>query len=1370
MIVFVYDRWGNQIDYLKDFSEFAHDDEIGKIDTIEFTIPGVRLEKGNCLVWRDEFGAWHEHKVTSCTTEHVNGTVYQVVYAENSIVELMLKYIDDQRSYKASNAAALTKCLNGTRWTTGTVDAMGNGDVNFYHTSVYDGIVDINDTWGGDISTTITVGSNGVTARRVNHERQRGTDSGLIFTYGFDADSIERMEEMDNVYTRIHVFGKGEETETGGYGRRITFAEINDGKDYVEDNVAREKWGIPGTSGGKEHSEGTFVFDQVTDKSLLLELAYEKLEEVKKPRVTYKANVIVLANAGMDFKNAKTGDTVNIRDKVIDERLSGRFIRVRRYIVGTRPTEVTLGNIVRTISDVIREQNDVLKSLNNRSASWDGAAGANGQWLQDMIDNLNEAMNAVGGYVYWEPGEGITVYDKPQDQNPTMAIQLKGGGFRIANSKKSNGEWDWRTFGTGDGFTADLINVGVLQCGENKIDLNNGTVTFKNGIIQDLQSLNYLNLGTGEFRLAAATTIGDKTVPEYITEGINNFVNAVYDPKIAEIQAQLDGQLETWFFPYEPTLNNEPAVNWKTEAERAAHEGDLFFDKNTGYSYRFFKDGNTWKWQLVQDSDITKALEAAALAQDTADSKRRVFVATPKPPYDIGDLWVQGENGDLMRCATARKSGNYVSTDWIKATKYTDNSALEAFIGGDYKNTLKEINDQIDGKADTWYQTADPSKSWTTAALKKSHIGDLWLNPDTNVALMWDGSKWTEFEAEVPQEVFDKIDGKAQIFVNQPTPPYQVGDLWVQGSTGDIKRCMTGRKTGNYSASDWVLASKYTDDSALNNFLSNEYASTIKDIETQIDGKIETWYQASNPATSWNTDQKKEHIGDIWFNTSTTENSIKRWNGTAWVEMEVDPPSSVFDAIDGKAQIFVGEDTTAGRPKPPYYKNDLWFLGTNGGIKTCITTRKTGSYVSSDWAVKNNYIDKAAADASASAAVNGQTSEFVFNKLTNNGAIQGIYMEQGNLYINGTYIATGKIASPGGSYWDLDNGNFETIYTVSSSVNTTSTTYTRYLDSIVVVRMSSLYPFGIYKGARYRDVYKNGNPTKYYAYGSLTFIGGIEVDGSNVYFRADRVGVSKTNYITTGVSSRNRFGATFHNNDGDYLNIESTKSPNKSANTTDGCGFMTFNKSFLVAGGYDQRLWLWPPSTATNNTFEKLPNTYLYMGEGTTDHIRMQTNEYRYLFMPRAANGQTILAHVKNDKQNRSLYWDNDQCYLDHTSDRYLWWNTSYTELTHSNSSDTKLYMQSQYAQLYATSVAYLVVRPSFARMQNSDTSYVQVQNGSATLQAAKDRGVYVSSGSIMLKLSQTNYAYIGGSSMYIRNGTTGVGILNGTWYDKITF
>ena len=488
MIIWVYDRWGNQINCIGDFQDLAFDDELGSLDFIEFTIVGDVLEKGNYLVWRDEFGIWHEHIVRSVDRVHGQGEITQYVYAVNSISELTLSYKSERDSYGLSNAVAFQRLLEDTRWTSGSMENLGNANIKFYHTTVYDGIVAIVDTWGGELSTSITVTASGVTERKINHQKSRGSDDGLTFTYGFDMGNIERKVELDDVYTRLHVFGKGEpsynsEGTQSGYGRRLTFESVNGGKDYVEDAAAMQTWGVVGKNGVKQHSEGVCIFDKCEDPSELLALGKAKLEEVKVPRITYTADVAILADAGMEFKNARTGDVCYIRDKELDERLNGRIIHTRRYISGSKPTEITLGNLKRTVKDIFQEQSKAIQKLTDSAANWNGVADYNRAWLANMMNTLNESINATGGYAYWEEGEGITVYDKPKNSNPTKCIQLKGGSFRIANSKKSNGEWDFKTFGTGDGFTASLLNVGSIVCGENTINLDSGLVTLKDGTI-----------------------------------------------------------------------------------------------------------------------------------------------------------------------------------------------------------------------------------------------------------------------------------------------------------------------------------------------------------------------------------------------------------------------------------------------------------------------------------------------------------------------------------------------------------------------------------------------------------------------------------------------------------------------------------------------------------------------------------------------------------------------------------------------------------------------------------------------------------------------------------------------------------------------
>lgn len=280
-----------------------------------------------------------------------------------------------------------------------------------------------------------------------------------------------------------------------------------------------------------------------------------------------------------------------------------------------------------------------------------------------------------------------------------------------------------------------------------------------------------------------------------------DYIDNTLPGELSEINKRLDGVVENWFYPYTPSLYNEPAQTWIADGEQENHIGDTFTntlpanfdptdagcweqgsigasyidgiktwdqikiadsthirlktpvggipkgavlsvgegytmgynpiassgaviasyvwsqsytvgsdnpyiafvirktdnakitpaeypqihftissDKTTnpdaGKSWRWVKEEDgTYKWTPIADSDAVKALQEAARAQDTADAKRRVFVVTPTTPYDVGDIWTQGEGGDIMRCIESRATGNFESSDWDKASKYTDDTA-----------------------------------------------------------------------------------------------------------------------------------------------------------------------------------------------------------------------------------------------------------------------------------------------------------------------------------------------------------------------------------------------------------------------------------------------------------------------------------------------------------------------------------------------------------------------------------------------------------------------------------------------------------------------------------------------------------------------
>ena len=148
-----------------------------------------------------------------------------------------------------------------------------------------------------------------------------------------------------------------------------------------------------------------------------------------------------------------------------------------------------------------------------------------------------------------------------------------------------------------------------------------------------------------------------------------------FNADVQNLQTQIDGSITTWFYEVAPTETNEPVVNWTTTELKNVHLGDLYYDTITGYCYRWQVLNNVYAWQRITDTDVTKALSDAQAAQDTADQKRRVFYTQPTTPYDKGDLWVQGSNGDILRCQTAKTSSqSYSASDWVVASKYTDDT------------------------------------------------------------------------------------------------------------------------------------------------------------------------------------------------------------------------------------------------------------------------------------------------------------------------------------------------------------------------------------------------------------------------------------------------------------------------------------------------------------------------------------------------------------------------------------------------------------------------------------------------------------------------------------------------------------------------
>lgn len=155
------------------------------------------------------------------------------------------------------------------------------------------------------------------------------------------------------------------------------------------------------------------------------------------------------------------------------------------------------------------------------------------------------------------------------------------------------------------------------------------------------------------------------------------------DSEQKEAQSQINNTVTTYYRHGDPSGDsNDPSSNWTTDEQKKRHEGDIYQNIDNGKCYRWADTGNGYEWVRIMDSALINVISTATFASNLAQVKKRVFHLTgtshPTPPYDSGDLWVQGEDGDLFVCITTKDEfKRYSVSDWVKATKYTDDTRAE---------------------------------------------------------------------------------------------------------------------------------------------------------------------------------------------------------------------------------------------------------------------------------------------------------------------------------------------------------------------------------------------------------------------------------------------------------------------------------------------------------------------------------------------------------------------------------------------------------------------------------------------------------------------------------------------------------------------
>lgn len=716
------------------------------------------------------------------------------------------------------------------------------------------------------------------------HEH-RGTDRGVTIRYGKNLTDIEQDRNIANVRTGLYPY----------------WAD-NDGNLVVCDPP------IVNAPGSYD-----FINIQAVDFSQEWQEAptpaqlkaraeqYIQANEIGVPTVSISVSFVDLSRTDQYkdlalLEQCDLCDTVTVQFEALGIDATAEVVRIETDVLLERYDKIEVGSLRANIADTIVDNQQRTDEQIKQTTSY----------LEDRIQQSTDLITNGGGYIYrkFDAAKNWVEIGSTDNLDLSKAIHVwrwNNGGFGYSGNGYNG---PYRTAITQDGhIVADFIDAGTLTAN-----------IIRAGILQDVEGKAfYLDLPNGVLRMNATelsisgapaasqsyaqqqAQAAQQAAIQAAAQSLSDYAETV-TASLDDLQQQVDGQITTYFYDYKPTNNNAPANEWTTAEEIRRHAGDLFYNTSNGDAYRWAQFYGTWQWLEIVDTDVAAALAAAAAAQDTADSKRRVFTAKPVPPYDVGDLWAEENNGPLQVCVTAKASGAaFAAADWTDAANYTAQAAEAG------RNLIS--NTQLLGvtSSNSWADVSDCTVTYDTTDDSNYYIVRL---PATDYALQNLRGKTVtlSYQVKIDREITYGTEHTPALFT------LRVDIEFADGSSQSIHP-------------DYEI---HTDD----------VANII----------------ATQPTNGWVTKTKTAEIQDKEIESVTLKYIFQYIAGAAAFRY---------------AKLEFGEIATPWSPAPE------------------------------DTAI--------AAEAPALDQLG------TFNKLTNNGQLQGIYMSGGQLYINGSYIRAGTI-------------------------------------------------------------------------------------------------------------------------------------------------------------------------------------------------------------------------------------------------------------------------------------------------------------------------------------------------------------------------
>ena len=497
------------------------------------------------------------------------------------------------------------------------------------------------------------------------HEH-RGTDRGVTIRYGKNLTDIEQDRNIANVRTGLYPY----------------WAD-NDGNLVVCDPP------IVNAPGSYD-----FINIQTVDFSQEWQEAptpaqlkaraeqYIQANEIGVPIVSISVSFVDLSRTDQYkdlalLEQCDLCDIVTVQFEELGIDATAEVVSIETDVLLERYDKIGVGSLRTNIADTIVDNKQRTDEQVKQTTSY----------LEDRIQQSTDLITNGGGYIYrkFDAAKNWVEIGSTDNLDLSKAIHVwrwNNGGFGHSGNGYNG---PYRTAITQDGhIVANFIDVGTLTAN-----------IIRAGILQDVAGKAfYLDLPNGVLRMNATelsisgapaasqsyaqqqAQAAQQAAIQAAAQSLSDYAETV-TASLDDLQQQVDGQITTYFYDYKPANDNAPANEWTTVEEMRRHAGDLFYNTSNGDAYRWAQSYGTWQWLEIVDTDVAAALAAAAAAQDTADSKRRVFTTQPVPPYDAGDLWAEENNGPLQVCVTAKASGAaFAAADWTEAANYTAQAAV----------------------------------------------------------------------------------------------------------------------------------------------------------------------------------------------------------------------------------------------------------------------------------------------------------------------------------------------------------------------------------------------------------------------------------------------------------------------------------------------------------------------------------------------------------------------------------------------------------------------------------------------------------------------------------------------------------------------